>query len=218
MIRIHVFVEGQTEETFVKEVLCEHLQRKDIYLNPILVRTSSTTKGGVVSYAKIKPQLNRKCLEDGSAFVTTMFDLYRLPNDFPGSSSLPSTNDPFQKAEYLEQQMSADIKHKNFLANLLVHEFEGLLYSNPQAFLAWFDQSIVDSLQAERNLFISPEHINEGPTTAPSKRIIRCCLGYEKPLHGSLIAMDIGLDTIRQQCQHFNQWLTRLENINDGNG
>lgn len=48
MIRIHVFVEGQTEETFVKEVLCEHLQRKDIYLNPILVRTSSTGKGGVV--------------------------------------------------------------------------------------------------------------------------------------------------------------------------
>lgn len=111
MIRIHVFVEGQTEETFVKEVLCEHLQRKEIYLNPILVRTSSTSKGGVVSYAKIKPQLNRKCLQDGSAFVTTMFDLYRLPNDFPGSSSLASMNDPFQKAEYLEQEMSADIKH-----------------------------------------------------------------------------------------------------------
>ncbi|MBN3873010.1 MAG: DUF4276 family protein [Nostoc sp. JL33] len=69
-----------------------------------------------------------------------------------------------------------------------------------------------------RNLFLSPEHINEGATTAPSKRIIRCCLGYEKPLHGSLIAIDIGLDTIPQQCEHFNQWLTRLENISGGNG
>ncbi|MEH2323961.1 MAG: hypothetical protein V7K32_10375 [Nostoc sp.] len=28
----------------------------------------------------------------------------------------------------------------------------------------------------------------------------------------------IGLDTIPQQCQHFNQWLTRLENISGGNG
>ncbi|MEO1765387.1 MAG: DUF4276 family protein, partial [Cyanobacteria bacterium J06629_18] len=60
----------------------------------------------------------------------------------------------------------------------------------------------------------SPEHINDSPVTAPSKRILACCSGYEKPLHGSLIAIDIGLDTIRKQCRHFNQWLTRLENIN----
>ncbi|MEH1826497.1 MAG: DUF4276 family protein [Nostoc sp.] len=33
-----------------------------------------------------------------------------------------------------------------------------------------------------------------------------------------MIAMDIGLDTIRQQCQHFNQWLTRLEKISGSNG
>ncbi|WP_460206260.1 hypothetical protein [Scytonema sp. NUACC21] len=27
------------------------------------------------------------------------------------------------------------------------------------------------------------------------------------------VAIDIGLDSIRQQCQHFNQWLLRLENM-----
>ncbi|MDF5724254.1 MAG: hypothetical protein PUP91_28075 [Rhizonema sp. PD37] len=32
-------------------------------------------------------------------------------------------------------------------------------------------------------------------------------------MHGSVLAIDIGLDSIRQQCQHFNQWLLRLENI-----
>lgn len=213
MIRVHVFVEGQTEETFVRELLYEHFQLIDIYLNPILVRTSSVSKGGVVSYAKIKPQLNRKCLEDSSALVTTMFDLYALPNDFPGSDSLPKTSDPFQKAEYIEQEMAKDIGHKNFIPNLLVHEFEALLYSQPQAFSNWFDTSVVSRLEAEREAFTSPEHINDDPVTAPSKRILRCCDGYEKPLHGSLIAIDIGLDTIRQQCQHFNQWLLRLENI-----
>lgn len=213
MIRVHVFVEGQIEETFVRELLYEHFQFIDIYLNPILVRTSSVSKGGVVSYAKIKPQLNRKCLEDSSAFVTTMFDLYGLPNDFPGSDSLPKTSDPFQKAEYIEQEMGKDIGHKNFIPNLLVHEFEALLYSQPQAFSSWFDTSVVSTLEAELRAFPSPEHINDDPVTAPSKRIIRCCDGYEKPLHGSLIAIDIGLDIIRQQCQHFNQWLLRLENI-----
>ncbi|MDB9308677.1 DUF4276 family protein [Aphanizomenon sp. CS-733/32] len=70
-----------------------------------------------------------------------------------------------------------------------------------------------DILQSERDLFPSPEHINDGPITAPSKRIKKCCPFYDKPLHGSLIAMDIGLDVIRQHCQHFDKWLTRLEKI-----
>lgn len=213
MIRVHVFVEGQTEETFVREVLSPHFLLRHIYLNPILVRTSATGKGGVVTYAKIKPQLDRKCREDSTAFVTTMFDFYRLPSDFPGKNSLPPTSDPLQKAAYIEQQMAQDIGFSYFLPNIIVHEFEGLLYSNPQAFLAWFDQGVVDQLHAEREVFPSPEHINDGATTAPSKRILKCCPGYEKPLHGSLIAIDIGLDTIRQQCQHFDEWLTRLEAI-----
>lgn len=213
MIRVHVFVEGQTEETFVRELLYEHFINKNIYLNPILVKTSKTGKGGVVSYAKIKPQVNRKCLEDTKAFVTTMFDMYALPNDFPGSNSLSKINDPLQKAEYLEREMGKDIGHKNFIPNLLVHEFEGLLYSNPQAFFDWFDENAVNILQDERNAFPSPEHINDSPLTAPSKRILNCCSGYDKPLYGSLIAIDIGLDKIRLECQHFNKWLLQLETI-----
>lgn len=92
-----------------------------------------------------------------------------------------------------------------------LHEFEGLLYSNPQVFSAWFGESVVTILQAERDSFPSPEHINDNPLTAPSKRIRNCCDGYDKPLHGSLQAIDIGLDSIRQQCQHFNQWLLSPE-------
>jgi hypothetical protein len=90
---------------------------------------------------------------------------------------------------------------------------EGLLYSNPEKFAAWFGESVVSILQAERNAFPTPEHINDNPKSAPSKRIRNCCDGYDKPLHGSLLAINIGLDSIRQQCLHFNQWLLRLESI-----
>ncbi|MFS0515002.1 DUF4276 family protein [Nostoc sp. UIC 10607] len=58
---------------------------------------------------------------------------------------------------------------------------------------------MVSILQAERNAFPSPEHINDNPLIAPSKRICNCCIGYNKPLHGALLAIDIGLDTIRQE-------------------
>ena len=78
MIRINVFVEGQTEETFVRELLYGYFQEKNIFLNPILVKTSSVSKGGVVSYAKIKPQLNKKCLEDILMLVGDFVEDYEV--------------------------------------------------------------------------------------------------------------------------------------------
>jgi hypothetical protein len=66
---------------------------------------------------------------------------------------------------------------------------------------------VVIILQGDRDPFNSPEDINDNPLIAPliapSKPFSALCDGYEKPLDSSLIAIDIGLDTIRQQCQHF---------------
>ena len=57
--------------------------------NPILVKTSKKScrkkdKGGVVSYEPIRFQVDQKCKEDKTAWVTTMLDYYGLPADFPG--------------------------------------------------------------------------------------------------------------------------------------
>lgn len=73
MSRIYLLVEGQTEETFVNELLIPHYSRQGIYLTPIIVSTSPGHKGGVVSYAKIKPQINKLCKQDDNAYVTTFF-------------------------------------------------------------------------------------------------------------------------------------------------
>jgi hypothetical protein len=80
-----------------------------------------------------------------------------------------------------------------------------------QKFEDWFDGKSANKLAQERQQFESPEHVNSGSESAPSKRISRSCLGYDKPLHGSLIALSIGLETIREQCKHFDNWLKRLE-------
>ncbi len=52
MIRINVFVEGQTEETFVRDVLAPYFFAQQIYLTPILAQTSSSQKGGSRVMAK----------------------------------------------------------------------------------------------------------------------------------------------------------------------
>ena len=61
----------------------------------------------------------------------------------------------------------------------------------------------------------SPELIDDGQSTAPSKRIIAEFPDYEgaKSAVGPQVAELIGLETIRAACPHFSKWLTVLENL-----
>jgi len=58
----------------------------------------------------------------------------------------------------------------------------------------------------------TPEEINDGPNTHPSARLKRLP-GYKKAANGILVAEAIGLGKIRSECQHFNAWLSRIENL-----
>ncbi len=70
-----------------------------------------------------------------------------------------------------------------------------------------------NQLQKVRDEFATPEEINDSPNTAPSKRIKKLYPAYEKPLYGSLAALEIGLDTIRRECHGFNAWLKSIEDL-----
>lgn len=59
MSRIYLLVEGQTEETFVRELLKPYYDSLGIYLNPIIVRTSPDHAGGVLGYGKVRFQLSQ---------------------------------------------------------------------------------------------------------------------------------------------------------------
>lgn len=37
--------------------------------------------------------------------------------------------------------------------------------------------------------------------------------GYDKVLDGSILALEIGLSTIRSQCSIFDEWVKQLEAI-----
>lgn len=212
MSRVYLLVEGQTEEVFVRELLQPHYARVGLYLTPIIVSTSSGHKGGVVSYAKVRPQIERLCKQDQSAHVTTLLDLYSLPDDFPGKSdsAWPGAGPGQQKAEFIETRMAQDIDRANFIPNLVVYEFEALLFTQPRQFAQWADNAVAETLAATRQNSM-PEEINDDPRTAPSKRILAAMPGYQKPFHGPLIACDIGLDAIRADCPHFDAWLRKLE-------
>src|SRR6185436_9487197 len=43
--RVHVLVEGQTEETFIRDVLAPHLASREVYLTPVLAATKRIKSG-----------------------------------------------------------------------------------------------------------------------------------------------------------------------------
>lgn len=93
-----------------------------------------------------------------------------------------------------------------------MHEYEGLLFSDPPGFAQAVGRpDLADDFQAIRSEFSTPEEINDSPETAPSKRVERLIPGYQKPLAGVQAAIAIGLDAIRRECPHFNEWVRRLE-------
>ena len=58
------------------------------------------------------------------------------------------------------------------------------------------------------------EHVNDGPDTHPAallRRLLRP--RYAKILHGSAVSARIGLDRIREECRHFDKWLSRVETL-----
>jgi len=213
MSRVYVLVEGQTEEAFLQEVMVGPYAAKGIYLTPIIVTTSPGHRGGLTSYSKVKPQIDKLCKQDSRAYITTLFDFYALPKDFPGQGSLLALNfaSGMMKVLHLEQKLAADVGHLNFIPNLMLHEFEALLLTDVEAFAEWTDDDVVLSPLRQIRMTTAPEDINDSPYTAPSKRILGCMKGYQKTFHGPLIASTIGLDAIRVACPHFHDWLCKLD-------
>lgn len=99
---IHVLCEGQTEQGFVEEVLRPYLQAQGVAgVKSILITTNKkkNARGGMLSYAQAVTDLEllRKMKMDGEYerhVFTTMFDLYALPDDFPGYEAAKAIGAP----------------------------------------------------------------------------------------------------------------------------
>jgi hypothetical protein len=217
MQKVLVLVEGPTEEKFVREVLNPHLNSYGKYLIPTIVitkvvKSGPNFKGGIGSYGQVKRDLLRLLGDTSAHCVTTMFDLYGLPREFPGCDDAPP--EPYEKVKHVEDAFTQDINQNRFLSNLTLHEFEGLLFTTPAEIARALNEPVREpDLTRIRASFQTPEEINDDPQTAPSKRLENIFPRYNKPFFGIVISKRIGLNAIRAECPHFNQWISRLENL-----
>jgi hypothetical protein len=224
MARLYLFAEGKTELTFADLVLTSHLANHGVYLKHRIEvaharKNHRAHRGGGRKFGPVKRDIERflKQEQGSDVFFTTMIDLYAIYSDFPGLADAKRSNDPRQCVEALEKSFAVEIGDPRFIPYLQLHEFEALLFVDPSHFAKRHEKSErgVQGLRKIADGYESPESINDGQHTAPSKRIEQAFPSYgrAKPRVGPLVAQDIGLAAIRAKCPHFHDWLTRLERL-----
>lgn len=230
MIRLHVICEGPTEEAFVTNLLRDKLEPKGIILAASQIGRPGK-KGGGVTWRRVLRDLRILLKNDSTVYCTTFFDSYGIEPTFPGKdASIKAGTDMEDPTNYLEIMQDAfhaaflkgvesELGHQcasRFIPYIQFHEFEGLLFSDPARLADSLEKpSLSAKFKEIRKSFITPEHINDSKTTAPSKRIIRLFEPYKKskPLYGVSAAQDIGLNTIMQECPLFANWVETLLNL-----
>ena len=177
--------------------------------------------GGISKWASVRREILNYLKQSPDIYVTTMVDYSGMPQSWPGRREVVETRTAAEKAHRVEHGMLACIVSAldnfypvRFIPNVTMYEFEGLLFSDPDALadaighpdLAPRLQSIVDECG-------SPEEINSSYDTFPSRRLKGVDPRYQKVLHGTAAALQIGLATMRSQCPLFDQWVNKLERV-----
>jgi hypothetical protein len=144
-----------------------------------------------------------------------------LPDDFPGFSEASTIYDAYVRVKALEKSFSEAINEKRFVPYIQLHEFEALLFCGISHLPKLYPgcEKRCEQLTKDLQKVGNPELIDNGPTTAPSKRIIKAIEGekrthynYNKPATGKAITKEIGIDELRAKCPHFNEWIEKLLN------
>jgi uncharacterized protein DUF4276 len=228
MTRLLVHVEGQTEESFVNEILQGHLVNRGFESVSARIMGNARLRrrrGGIRPWPPVRKDIINHLQQDPGCIATTMVDFYGLPQQgtgaWPGRAEAAGL-EPRRKASHVEKALLANLAQKvgagfdpaRFVPFVVTYEFEGLLFSDCAAFSQGIGRPDLEpDLKRIRNGFETPEDIDDSPVTAPSKRVEGLVAGYEKPLLGTLAVLEIGLARIRAECPHFDGWVCQLESL-----
>ena len=225
MARLRMFAEGITEQVFASTVLVQHLAHFGVYLHkPVLVakarKKGQVHRGGGRYFRRMQNDIERFLKQErgDDVYFTTMVDLYRLHSDFPGLEESETLHHvPHDRVKSLEESWISETADTRFIPFIQLHEFESYLFTDVSRFAEFFDNAErgISDLQTVADSVASPELIDDGKDTAPSRRIISRFPRYKrlKSSVGPQMARLIGLAAIRLKCPHFDAWVCGLEQL-----
>ena len=212
MKRLYIIVEGQTEQEFVNTMIAPYMQQYGVYdVKPVLIHTSKTGRGGFVNYSHLKKDALKLLNSRKNDFVVSMFvDFFRIP-EIPHRERWSQKATHKEQVSEMERCIAEDIHDYRFIPYIQLHEFETLLFSSNKGFETYFQEDEAQKTQKIVLQFDNPEDINTTPEGAPSKRLIDINANYDKVIEGNLIALEVGMDSIRTKCHHFKEWIDKLK-------
>jgi len=234
-MRLFIVVEGQTEDNFVRQTLKPHLLSHNVIVASTVAgkakaadrgKSGHGVRGGnrFVDWQKDIRNILRSN-PSRNVRVSTLIDLYGLPDDFPDRNYLSGDQDTSKRCDRLEGAMQNSIAADNddcgawrLIPYIQRHEFEALVLAAVDSLMNLYDAE--DQLMGLENLKtdisgLSPEEINDNRITSPSHRLMDKIPNYRKSTDGP-DAIDVaGLDAVRDLCPRFHQWLSRMEGLPD---
>jgi hypothetical protein len=198
------------------------LAEKNIVLTPIIL-SKPGQKGGDVKFTRAKNDIERHLKQCPDTYLTLFVDYYGIKKGWPGRDLNDVDRNALTTAQKAKRVNDATLQEicrlfndyrpdRRFIPFIAMYEFEALLFSDPQI--------LSDKLQVRKDAIDKilsecrePENINDSPLSAPSKRLSKLSDRFKKTTTGITIAKEIGLLKIRNKCPIFNEWLTRIENL-----
>ncbi len=225
MNNVYVVVEGQTEQTFIREILSPYLSKRNIYMHAALIGTPGHKGENIRSY-RARQDIRNFLSQRSDTYITTMLDYFRIDPGWPGYGEIESEKrkgrslSAMEKAAIINDRTSGAIQSEfaeyrageRFVPYFEMHEFESLLFSDARILakaIGVSEESIKDIISQHE----SPEEINDDPQNAPSKRIEKFYPQYRKVAMGVSIADKIGISAMRDKCVNFDRWLSCLESL-----
>ncbi len=216
---IVTLVEGQTEKIFISDILVPYLAERDIFMRPVII-SKPGQKGGDIKFARVKNDIELHLKQRSDTYLTIFIDYYGIKNDWPGLKEAKEQSTPKRKAEKINHATRERVNdlfgawnsERRFIPYVSMHEFEALLFSEPQILAEKLSvsQSKIDKIIADCG---EPENIDDSPQTAPSKRLEDLSNRFKKTSTGITIAKEIGLTKIRERCPIFTNWLKSIEDL-----
>ncbi len=224
MKHLYIIVEGETELVFVNRILIPFFNANG--LNTFIRGIPITMKGGGHGFNNIehfkrtiRPILKNK----NEPVITTMIDHYGINSDkkLPNYTNCIKETDVERRISCMEQSLYNVVnsikKYPYFIPNIIRHEFETLLFANPEAGFELEDEVIKKEVLAICSEFQNIEDINYTPEGAPSKRLEKIYANHNKKYNkvaiGMLIACNTGIEAMLQKSPRFKSWIETVIKI-----
>lgn len=127
MKRLVIIVEGETEESFVNNILRPFFYSQGLY-NVIQCFKTKHSHGGISKYSYIKKDV-LNIIYESDVVVSMMIDFYRLPSDTPGFNESTEVQTHKEQADLLEARIKEDLENsqnQRFITLFLIFNFMSL--------------------------------------------------------------------------------------------